>query len=98
MFASAVTHARVQIFESLENVTADPRLCYCGHAIDPNHGDRQVGSMCFVVAVYQVLWSIQNNHLCLAVCEALLCSFGSSALCRDTNGLSLVSPTAARGL
>lgn len=32
----------VQIFESLENVTADPRLCYCGHAIDANHGDRQV--------------------------------------------------------
>ncbi|CAN0124565.1 unnamed protein product, partial [Ectocarpus sp. 8 AP-2014] len=34
----------IEIFESLENVTADPRLCYCGHAIDPNHGDRQVRS------------------------------------------------------
>ncbi|CAN0181592.1 unnamed protein product, partial [Ectocarpus fasciculatus] len=34
----------IEIFESLENVTSDPRLCYCGHAIDPNHGDRQVRS------------------------------------------------------
>lgn len=32
-----------QIFESLENVTNDPRLCYCGQSIDSN-GDRQVGA------------------------------------------------------
>lgn len=29
-----------QIFESLENVTG--AVVYCGHAIDPNHGDQQV--------------------------------------------------------
>ncbi len=43
---------RVQIFESLENVTADPRLCYCGHAIDPTHGDRQVRRIVFFFFIF----------------------------------------------
>lgn len=71
---SAFPLTLAQIFESLENVTG--AVVYCGHAIDPNHGDQQVsyvGDLLLRVCLRKVL------HL-LARARAPACGLACVAL------------------